>query len=74
MSSPEGKHWEEIHKKCAEDPEFRALLETDPRAALDKYAKDSGIEPFKKIVSMPEPSELDKYITEGGHSAPPACC
>ena len=74
MSSPTGKHWEEIHKKCAEDPEFRAMLEKDPRAALDHFAKEQGIDPFEKIVSMPEKSKLDQFITEGGHSAPPACC
>lgn len=73
MSSPDG-HWEEIHKKCAAEPEFRALLEKDPRAALDQFAKDKGVEPFDKIVSMPDDNSLDDLITAGGHSAPPACC
>lgn len=73
MSSPDG-HWEAIHKKCAEDPDFRALLEKDPRAALDQYAKDTGIDPFEKVVSMPDDDGLQHLITGGGHSAPPACC
>ena len=73
MSSPDG-HWEEIHKKCASDPEFRDMLEKDPRAALDQYAKDAGVEPFDKIVKMPADTSLDDLIASGGHSAPPACC
>jgi hypothetical protein len=76
MGAPTNKDWGQIHAKAWRDPEFRKLLEQDPKKALAKYGKEVG-KTFDKVVKVaPKPKgvaqeDLPKHQNA---TAPPACC
>ena len=62
---PSHDDWNKIHAKAWKDPEFRELLETDPRKAVDQWGAERGVK-FDKVVHTADPTD--------GDVAPPACC
>ena len=75
MSQPNHEDWGKIHAMAWKDSEYKSLLESDPRAALDKYCESEGKEPFKKIVMVGgKPDDALDHLLHDAHQAPPACC
>lgn len=76
MSAPTNKDWGRIHAKAWRDPEFRKLLEQDPKKAVAQYGKEVG-KTFDKIVRIrPKPKGVANEQLERHEdaTAPPACC
>ena len=76
MSAPTKKDWGKIHAKAWRDPYFRELLEQDPKAAIELYAKVEG-KKFSQVVKLgPKPSGVDddKLHEHEDALVPPACC
>lgn len=81
MGAPNGSDWGRIHAKAWTDPAYHKLLESDPTAAIQQYAKESG-RSFDKFMSVgAKPSDisdehLKKVVSGDAHhtSGPPACC
>lgn len=82
MAQLSDKDWGKIHAKAWLDPKFRALLESDPTAAIRAYEKAEGYKPgyFDKIVRVGKaPSKkvtkkADQAILEAAAPWPPWCC
>jgi hypothetical protein len=76
MGAPTNKDWGRIHAKAWRDPEFRNLLEQDPKKAIAQYGKQIG-KTFDQVVKVrPRPrgvaaEELERHPDA---TAPPACC
>ena len=51
MGAPTNKEWGKIHAKAWRDPEFRKLLEQDPKKAMAQYGKEVG-KTFDKVVKV----------------------
>jgi hypothetical protein len=74
--------WGKIHAKAWLDPEFRALLESDPTGAIRAYEKSAGYKPgyFDKIVRVGKPpskkamNKADPEILAAAAPWPPWCC
>lgn len=76
MSAPTNKDWGRIHARAWRDPEFRKLLEQDPRKAVARYGKEVG-KTFDKVVKLgPKPKGVDDEDLHRHRDAvaPPACC
>jgi hypothetical protein len=76
MSAPTSKDWGRIHAKAWRDPEFRKLLEQDPKKAIAQYGKEVG-KTFDRIVRIaPKPKGVkpDDLHRHANATAPPACC
>jgi hypothetical protein len=74
MAAPTKKDWGHIHAKAWQEPEFRKLLETDPKKALAAYGKLTG-KTFDKVVKLdPKPKGVAKEDLHKHKPIPPACC
>lgn len=66
--------WGKIHKMAWCDKEFRHLLETDPTAAIRKYASEYGLKITKMVKLRPPPSDVPPEFWEDVNPFPPSCC
>jgi hypothetical protein len=76
MGRPTASDWGKIHAKAWREPAFRKLLETDPTAAVNQYAKEAG-KKFDKLVKLhkkPAGVPSHKFASHGSAKVPPACC
>lgn len=70
MSDLTSEDWAAIHKKVWSDDGYRSLFESDPTAAVKKYASEAG-KSVGKIV------DVQKFFTaeqSEGTDGPGACC
>ncbi|MCV6585665.1 MAG: hypothetical protein OIF47_09025 [Marinibacterium sp.] len=75
MNTPTSDDWGKVHAKAWQDPEFKALLESNPREAMDAYCEEQGKPPFDKIVLLGgKPDDALDHLLHEAHQAPPACC
>lgn len=65
---PSQSDWNAIHALAWHDAEFRAILEADPRKAIDLWGEANG-KAFDLVVRVAEPSHEDGHVPP-----PPACC
>lgn len=74
MAAPTKEEWSHIHAKAWQDPEFRAMLESDPAAALARYGKEVG-KNFDRVIDIgPRPDGVADSDLYKHHKIPPACC
>lgn len=76
MSAPSNSDWGKIHAKAWREPEFRQLLEQDPKKALAQYGKEVG-KTFDKVVKVgakPKGVANELLHKHANATAPPACC
>ena len=76
MTAPTNEDWGKMHAKAWKDPEYRAMLEQDPTAAVHAYGEEVG-KTFTQIVNIGEkPSDAsdDDLHNHDDAVAPPACC
>ena len=70
--------WGRIFAKGWTDPGFHAEFESDPRAALTKYAKDLNIDPNAKFSVPAKSSNISdadaKQMAEGSIDPHPMYC
>ena len=74
MSEISNEEWGKIHAKAWRDPKFRALLESDPTAAIKQYGKEVG-KLYTKIVKLEaRPPDVSDADLDQADQFPPACC
>lgn len=76
MGAPTKKDWGKIHAKAWTDKKFRELLETNPKKAIDEWAKGEG-KSFDKIMKLgkkPKDVHNDHLHKHESAQVPPACC
>ncbi len=74
MAAPTREQWSHIHARAWKDDKFRALLESNPSAALELYGKDND-QVFDKVIDIgPRPEGVSDEELHKHHNIPPACC
>lgn len=76
MSAPTNKDWGRIHAKAWRDPQFRKLLEQDPKKAIAQYGKEVGkkFDRVVKVTPKPKGVKAEDLHRHENATAPPACC
>ena len=74
LSEISNQDWAKIHAKAWRDPQFRALLESDPTAAIKQYGNEVG-KTFTRILKLKDrPKNVADADLDQEESGPPACC
>jgi len=69
--------WGRIHGWAWRDPDFKHLLETDPSAAVKRYADQHSHLRGKKVRIVkirPRPKGVDDDFLDDINPFPPSCC